>query len=240
MVLRPIAFGVSSASNSIIVGPNVLPLVLSRLHRWTRGDWQLLPFLLRPHRWQLSPINRLKLLDNLRRSLVTPASLLLLLLAMWGVGLSLGAALGLAVAAQRGDLARIWNNLRTMLLSTVLRGMGGGRVSVDAPATPTGQLPYAIAIAAGTVLHLARPAMKTTTTPLRSLLASRALHACGALLLAGVWLVFCYSHVLAWRHTGAWSYLLFAGSESLVAMLFLLRDRPAAVSDAPLDWLLAL
>eukprot|EP01034_Spumella_vulgaris_P042079 gene42079-52164_t len=35
-------------------------------------------------------------------------------------------------------------------------------------------------------------------------------------------------------------YLLFAGSESLVAMLFLLRDRPAAVSDAPLDWLLAL
>jgi prepilin peptidase CpaA len=65
-----------------------------------------------------------------------------------------GGVLGLAVAAQRGDLARIWNNLRTMLLSTVLRGMGGGRVSVDAPATPTGQLPYAIAIAAGTVLQL--------------------------------------------------------------------------------------
>jgi ATP-binding cassette subfamily B protein len=38
MVLRPIAFGVSSASNSIIVGPNVLPLVLSRLHRWTLGQ----------------------------------------------------------------------------------------------------------------------------------------------------------------------------------------------------------
>ncbi|KQV80417.1 hypothetical protein ASD15_16355 [Massilia sp. Root351] len=82
--------------------------------------------------------------------------------------------------------------------------------------------------------------MKTTTTPLRCLLASRTLHACGALLLAGVWISFCYSHLLAWQHTGAWSYLLFAGSESLVAMLFLLRDRPAAVSDAPLDWLLAL
>ena len=38
MVLRPVAFGVSSASNSIIVGPNVLPLVLSRLHRWTLGQ----------------------------------------------------------------------------------------------------------------------------------------------------------------------------------------------------------
>ena len=38
MVLRPLAFGVSAASNSIIIGPNVLPLVLSRLHRWTLGQ----------------------------------------------------------------------------------------------------------------------------------------------------------------------------------------------------------
>jgi len=65
-----------------------------------------------------------------------------------------GGVLGLAVAARRGDLARVWNNLRTMLLSTVLRRIGGGGVSVDAPATPTGQLPYAIAIAAGTSLQL--------------------------------------------------------------------------------------
>ncbi len=32
------AFAASAASNSIIVGPNVLPLVLSRLHRWTLGQ----------------------------------------------------------------------------------------------------------------------------------------------------------------------------------------------------------
>ncbi len=38
LVLRPASFGLSSASNSIIVGPNVLPLVLSRLHRWTLGQ----------------------------------------------------------------------------------------------------------------------------------------------------------------------------------------------------------
>ena len=38
MVLRPLSFGLSSASNSIIVGPNVMPLVLSRLHRWTLGQ----------------------------------------------------------------------------------------------------------------------------------------------------------------------------------------------------------
>jgi ATP-binding cassette, subfamily B, bacterial len=38
LILRPLAFGVSSASNSVIIGPNVLPLVLSRLHRWTLGQ----------------------------------------------------------------------------------------------------------------------------------------------------------------------------------------------------------
>jgi ATP-binding cassette, subfamily B, bacterial len=38
LILRPLAFGVSAASNSIIVGPNVMPLVLSRLHRWTLGQ----------------------------------------------------------------------------------------------------------------------------------------------------------------------------------------------------------
>ncbi len=38
LVLRPASFGLSSASNSIIVGPNVMPLVLSRLHRWTLGQ----------------------------------------------------------------------------------------------------------------------------------------------------------------------------------------------------------
>lgn len=38
LVLRPLAFAASAASNSIIVGPNVLPLVLSRLHRWTLGQ----------------------------------------------------------------------------------------------------------------------------------------------------------------------------------------------------------
>ncbi len=38
LVLRPPRFGLSSASNSIIVGPNVMPLVLSRLHRWTLGQ----------------------------------------------------------------------------------------------------------------------------------------------------------------------------------------------------------
>jgi len=38
LVIRPLAFGASSATNSIVIGSNVLPLVLSRLHRWTLGQ----------------------------------------------------------------------------------------------------------------------------------------------------------------------------------------------------------
>ena len=54
----------------------------SRVHRWTRGDWQLLPILLRPGRYPLRAINRWKMVDNLRRSLVAPASLALLVVSL--------------------------------------------------------------------------------------------------------------------------------------------------------------
>jgi cyclic beta-1,2-glucan synthetase len=71
----------------------------SRIHRWTRGDWQLLPMLLNPYRYPMRAINRWKMLDNLRRSLVTPLSLALLLLALAGGPLSPWVALGLVLAA---------------------------------------------------------------------------------------------------------------------------------------------
>lgn len=72
-----------------------------------------------------------------------------------------------------------------------------------------------------------------------ALLRSRGANLALALLLAWVWGMFCYTHLLAWQRTGELGYLLFAGSESLVALLFLLRHQPAAVSVAPGDWLLA-
>jgi len=71
----------------------------SRVHRWTRGDWQLLPFLLAPARYGLSAINRWKMLDNLRRSLVAPMSLGLLLASLAGWVLSPWLALSLVLAA---------------------------------------------------------------------------------------------------------------------------------------------
>jgi cellobiose phosphorylase len=63
-----------------------------RRHRWIRGDWQILPWLLPrapgPHGWQrnpLSALSRWKILDNLRRSLVPAAFVLLLLVGWFGV-----------------------------------------------------------------------------------------------------------------------------------------------------------
>ena len=61
----------------------------SRLHRWVRGDWQLLPWLGRSvpgERGQretaFAGIDRWKIFDNLRRSLIAP-SMLALVLAGW-------------------------------------------------------------------------------------------------------------------------------------------------------------
>ncbi|MEI4471870.1 ABC transporter ATP-binding protein [Frigidibacter sp. MR17.24] len=38
ILLRPVVFGLNAASNALVVQPNILPLVLSRLHRWTMGQ----------------------------------------------------------------------------------------------------------------------------------------------------------------------------------------------------------
>ena len=48
-----------------------------RNHRWTRGDWQLLPWIFGKRGRTISAINRWKMIDNLRRSLVAPAAFVL-------------------------------------------------------------------------------------------------------------------------------------------------------------------
>ena len=94
----------------------------SRVHRWTRGDWQLLPILLHAGRWRVRAINRWKMLDNLRRSLVAPMSLAAIAFALatdaiapwatlalvafaFSAGPLMGALAGMAPS--RDDIARI-------------------------------------------------------------------------------------------------------------------------------------
>lgn len=68
-----------------------------RLHRWVRGDWQLLPWI-----FKKSPINKLskwKLADNLRRSLIAPSIIILLLLSFGALPKGYNEWIGIAILA---------------------------------------------------------------------------------------------------------------------------------------------
>lgn len=78
--------------------PASLSSVLKRLNRWTRGDWQLIPFLFSSRNFvkgkRICCADRVKLFDNLMRSLYAPALLTALIGAVWmGSGNALLAAL---------------------------------------------------------------------------------------------------------------------------------------------------
>ncbi|MCY7369760.1 MAG: hypothetical protein LH479_02545, partial [Polaromonas sp.] len=98
--------------------PHHAGVAASRLHRWTRGDWQLLPLMARAGRFGIDALGLWRMSDNLRRSLLVPACALLLtgviftgVLPLWMVlaatalaflaGPLLGAAAGL-VPTRRG------------------------------------------------------------------------------------------------------------------------------------------
>lgn len=83
--------------------PASYEVAVGRQHRWVRGDWQLLPWLLprSPRRSaklgpnDLSLFSRYRIFDNLRRSLLAP-SLVLLLMAGWASGPAVAAVATLA------------------------------------------------------------------------------------------------------------------------------------------------
>ncbi|WP_213997709.1 glucoamylase family protein [Arsukibacterium sp.] len=77
--------------------PSRYDVAVKRQHRWTRGDWQLLPWLYRAMfqrpsaTVRISLLGRWKMLDNLRRSVLAPASffaLTLSLLLPWPMALN--------------------------------------------------------------------------------------------------------------------------------------------------------
>ena len=132
--------------------PASYEVVASRQHRWVRGDWQLLPWLLprvpvRGGGRRVSDLRLLdwwKLFDNLRRSLLAPALVVILLgswlldvrqLAPWALGLTAAVFAGPLLVRQVLTLARaltharsrhgplggeLWRNVQQLGLGVVL------------------------------------------------------------------------------------------------------------------------
>lgn len=85
--------------------PARLDVDADRHHRWTRGDWQLLPWIFGLRGGPIPALGRWKMLDNLRRSLVAPLSLGALVLA-WALPPSLALAATAAIVVM-GALPRL-------------------------------------------------------------------------------------------------------------------------------------
>ncbi|USX27968.1 prepilin peptidase [Oxalobacteraceae bacterium OTU3CINTB1] len=66
-----------------------------------------------------------------------------------------GGVLALAVAAWNGRLRAMMRNTYQMGVYAFMRRLGGEQLKIEAPAEASGRLPYAIAIAAGTLPYLA-------------------------------------------------------------------------------------
>ncbi|SDI48699.1 GH36-type glycosyl hydrolase domain-containing protein [Pseudomonas panipatensis] len=77
--------GLASDVEVVEESPARVDVATRRLHRWTRGDWQLLPWALGHWRGvtRVPLVGRCKMLDNLRRSLFAPFALASLLLCWW-------------------------------------------------------------------------------------------------------------------------------------------------------------
>lgn len=73
-----------------------------------------------------------------------------------------------------------------------------------------------------------------------NILSARFTNLAVAVLMAGLWGAFASSHITGFYRNGDWSLLLFCASETLVALLFVLRSKPVDVSTSPIDWLLAI
>ncbi|WPH21865.1 GH36-type glycosyl hydrolase domain-containing protein [Variovorax paradoxus] len=79
--------------------PHHSGVAASRVHRWVRGDWQLLPLLWRARHFGIDALGLWKMGDNLRRSLVVPASFALLVLVVFTQAMPLGWALAAVASA---------------------------------------------------------------------------------------------------------------------------------------------
>jgi len=119
--------------------PSNTATYMRRLHRWVRGDWQLLPWLGRRVRKEdgslgrnhLKWFHRWKIIDNLRRSLIPPATLSLLLLA-WFNWLP-GSALAWTVAIAALAAAPLLAELLGLLTRALSRPVASPALVLNAP-----------------------------------------------------------------------------------------------------------
>ncbi len=117
--------------------PHHAGVAASRLHRWSRGDWQLLPIMWHARHYGVDALGLWKMADNLRRSLVLPATFGLLIWVVFTGALPLTTALEVAFAAllagpllgalaglvpTRRDIA--WNHFFHVGQSELLRAFG--------------------------------------------------------------------------------------------------------------------
>ncbi|QDL37133.1 A24 family peptidase [Rhodoferax sediminis] len=65
-----------------------------------------------------------------------------------------GGVLAIAAAIRNGAMATLLQNLRFMTIDLTTKAMTGSAVQVQAPPASAGQVPYALAIAAGTATHI--------------------------------------------------------------------------------------
>ena len=79
--------------------PHHAGVAASRVHRWTRGDWQLLPLMLRARHYGIDALGLWRMADNLRRASVVPMSALLLTWVIFTGALPLHTALAVTLAA---------------------------------------------------------------------------------------------------------------------------------------------
>jgi cyclic beta-1,2-glucan synthetase len=79
--------------------PHHAGVAASRLHRWTRGDWQLLPMMLRARHFGIDALGLWRMADNLRRSLIPPVCALLLVMVIFTDALPLWLPLTMTILA---------------------------------------------------------------------------------------------------------------------------------------------
>lgn len=75
---------------------------------------------------------------------------------------------------------------------------------------------------------------------MNGVLHSKPMNVMSGVLLAAIWGMFAYAHLLSFMETREWPLLLFCLSETLGVFFYLLRSRPETISSRLYDWVVAI